>query len=142
MLVGQPELWEMLARPELRQLRQRIVLRCELRPFSPEETERYVAERLRLAGYTGKGLFKPAALRALHELSGGVPRVINILCDGSLLLGFARDRLVLGPDEVTEVARDLGLAARPDGAPARVETPSRGRRGLFGLLRPRQVRGT
>ncbi len=58
LLVGQPELWEMLADPGLRQLRQRIVLRHQLRPFTEEETAAYVQERLRLAGYTGKGIFK------------------------------------------------------------------------------------
>jgi general secretion pathway protein A len=140
MLVGQPELWEMLSRPELRQLRQRIVLRYELRPFSAEETGSYVEERLRLAGYTGKGLFKAAGLRALHELSGGVPRVINILCDGALLLGFARDRNTIGADELREVARDLGLVASP-AAPAREETTVRERKGLLAFFRPRQARG-
>jgi general secretion pathway protein A len=140
MLVGQPELWEMLSRPELRQLRQRIVLRYELRPFSSEETGSYVEERLRLAGYTGKGLFKPAGLRVLHELSGGVPRVINILCDGALLLGFARDRDTIGADELREVARDLGLLASP--APAvREENTVRERKGLFAFFRPRHARG-
>jgi general secretion pathway protein A len=141
MLVGQPELWEMLSRPELRQLRQRIVLRYELRPFSGEETGRYVEERLRLAGYTGKGLFKSAALRAVHEISGGVPRVINILCDGALLLAFARDRDTIGADEVCEVARDLGLLARPAAAAAPQDSTARGRKGLLGLFRPRQARG-
>ena len=142
MLVGQPELWGMLAKPELRQLRQRIVLRYELRPFSAEETGGYVEERLRLAGYTGKGLFKSAGLRAVHELSGGVPRVINILCDGALLLGFARNRHTIGADEVSEVARDLGLTPGPAPAAAPEESTVRGRRGLLGLFRPRQARGT
>jgi general secretion pathway protein A len=141
MLVGQPELWEMLSRPELRQLRQRIVLRYELRPFSAEETGSYVEERLRLAGYTGKGLFKAAGLRALHELSGGVPRVINILCDGALLLGFARDRDTIGADELREVASDLGLVASPAAPPAREETTVRERKGLFAFFRPRHARG-
>jgi general secretion pathway protein A len=142
MLVGQPELWEMLARPELRQLRQRIVLRYELRPFTAEETGRYVEERLRLAGYTGKGVFKDAALRAVHELSGGVPRVINILCDGGLLLGFARNRDKVGADEVREVAQDLGLAPKPGPHPARDDSSAGGRKGFFGLFRARQARGT
>jgi general secretion pathway protein A len=140
MLVGQPELWEMLSRPELRQLRQRIVLRCELRPFDLTETERYVEERIRLAGYTGKALFKVAALRLVHDLSGGVPRVINILCDGALLLGFARDLAVIGPDEIREVGRDLGLTGVEVPA-ARSDSPARERRGLFGFLRARQARG-
>jgi general secretion pathway protein A len=143
MLVGQPELWRMLSRPELRQLRQRIVLRYDLRPFAPQETANYVQERLRLAGFTGKEIFKRAALEAVHRVSGGVPRVINIVCDGALLLGFARGARTLGAVEVAEVARDLGLG--PDGgepprdvaAPAPL-SPARERRGLRALLRPRR----
>ncbi len=137
MLVGQPELGTMLGRPELRQLRQRISLRHELRPFRGEETVAYVEERLRLAGYTGKGIFKKPALRVIHQLSEGVPRVVNVLCDGALLLGFARDLQSVGADIVREVGRDLALA------PAKVE-PEDGvepggeaepkRTGLRGLL--------
>lgn len=145
MLVGQPELWELLSRPELRQLRQRIVLRHRLEPFAAEDTAHYVEERLRLAGYTGKGIFKPAALRALHEASGGVPRVINILCDGALLLGYARGQATVGPAEIEEVARDLGLfepgaVGAPSEEPQR--KPARERRGLLGLFRARPARGT
>ena len=139
MLVGQPELAEMLAQPALRQLRQRIVLRFELRPFAAEETAHYVRERLRMAGHTGKDLFKGSALRAVHEFSGGIPRLINALCDGALLLGFARDRDALGADEVREVAGDLRLAPKPGRSD---ESPARSRRGLLGLLRTRQARGT
>lgn len=109
MLVGQPELWEKLSRPELRQLRQRIVLRHRLQPFDEADTGSYVEERLRLAGYTGKGIFDRAALREVHQVSGGTPRVVNIVCDGALLLGFARERSRLGAAEVREVARDLEL---------------------------------
>jgi len=145
MLVGQPELAEMLARPELRQLRQRISLRHELRPFRGDETGAYIEERLRLAGYTGKGIFKKPALRAVHELSGGVPRVVNTLCDAALLLGFARDLQSLGADVVREVARDLALTpAQPTAQPAPEnredhEQPKRtGLRGLFA----RNRRGT
>jgi len=142
MLVGQPELWEMLTRPELRQLRQRIVLRHQLRPFSAEETVTYVEERLRLAGYTGKGLFKKSSLRELQAVTAGVPRLINIVCDGALLLGFARERPALGASEIREVARDLGLVSLEghDGfemTPAR--TPVR-KRSLLGLFR-RRARG-
>ena len=142
MLVGQPELSAMLARPELRQLRQRISLRHELRPFRAEETVAYVEERLRLAGYTGKGIFKKNALRAVQEVSGGIPRLVNTLCDGALLLGFARDLQAIGADVVKEVARDLALtgaaapapaAARPDGPQPR---PRPGRlRSLFSRTR-------
>lgn len=144
MLVGQPELWELLSRPELRQLRQRIVLRHTLQPFDAEETAHYVEERLRLAGYTGSGIFKPAALRAVHRASGGIPRVINILCDGALLLGYGRGRAQIGAADVDEVARDLGLAASDGGAAPAQEpkrSPARERRGLLGLFRPRPARG-
>jgi general secretion pathway protein A len=141
MLVGQPELWGMLSRPELRQLRQRIVLRFDLRPLSSDETAQYIEERLRLAGHTGKEIFKRSALRSVHELSGGVPRLINILCDGALLLGFARERRSLGPDEVREVARDLGLTDAPAGAGASSDqSPARERRSLLGLFRTRRPR--
>lgn len=137
MLVGQPELKEMLARPELRQLRQRIVLRYHLRPFSSGETASYIDERLRLAGYTGKALFDKGALRAVHGFTGGVPRLVNVLCDGALLLGYSRDLARIDRKSVGEVAKDLELTATgPDGE---LETPTdpatRAKRGLLGLFR-------
>jgi general secretion pathway protein A len=140
MLVGQPELAEMLARPELRQLRQRIVMRHSLRPFSREETATYIKERLRIAGYTGAGLFDKRALRCVHEVTGGIPRLVNAVCDSALLLGFGRDRKTLGEAEILEVARDLDLAPR---APAqddkRLErapsAPPIRKRGWLGWLR-------
>ncbi len=143
MLVGQPELWEMLARPELRQLRQRIVLRHQLRPFSEAETTRYVEERLRLAGYTGRGLFDKSALHELHAVSAGIPRLINIVCDGALLLGFGRDLAKLSSDEIREVARDLGLTTEPAplaGSKGSSPEPTR-KRDFFGFFRRSQTRG-
>jgi general secretion pathway protein A len=134
MLVGQPELADLLARPELRQLRQRIVLRHRLRPFTEQETHHYVDERLRLAGYTGKALFKNAALRELFRVTGGVPRLINVVCDGALLLGYGRDLATLDADAIREVARDLELIERPEpGSIAEAEAGSK--RGLFAWLR-------
>jgi general secretion pathway protein A len=135
MLVGQPELEEKLARQDLRQLRQRIVLRFRLRPFELDESENYVQERLRLAGYTGKGLFKRGALRRLHRVTGGVPRLINVVCDGALLLGYSLGLAAIDTAEVDEVASDLGLLAQEDdearSAPAR-RSSWRGRlRNLF-----------
>jgi general secretion pathway protein A len=137
MLVGQPELAAMLGRPELRQLRQRIVLRHHLRPFDAPECASYIDERLRLAGYTGKALFDRGGLREIHEVTGGIPRLVNIVCDGALLLGFSREIPQIGRRAITEVARDLDLApgarsAEEMGAP---EPTSRRRRGLFGLFR-------
>ena len=141
MLVGQPELADMLARPELRQLRQRIVLRHRLRPFTEEEMHHYVEERLRLAGYTGKALFKNAALRELFRVTGGVPRLINVVCDGALLLGYGRDQATLDADAIREVARDLELVPRCEPGSVANATPVRPRRGLFAWLR-RASRGT
>lgn len=137
MLVGQPELEEKLARQELRQLRQRIVLRFRLRPFEQDETEQYVEERLRLAGYTGKGLFKRGALRRLHAVTGGIPRLLNVVCDGSLLLAYSRGQALIDVDAVDEVARDLGLIAADEqggtSGPARRKGTWRRRlRSMFG----------
>jgi general secretion pathway protein A len=111
MLVGQPELEEMLRSQALRQLRQRISLRFRLRPFDADEAEHYVHERLRLAGYTGKGIFKRAALRRLHAVTGGIPRLINVVCDGALLLGYSSGRASIDAREIDETARDLALVA-------------------------------
>jgi general secretion pathway protein A len=137
MLVGQPELAAMLARPELRQLRQRIVLRHHLRPFDAPECASYIDERLRLAGYTGKALFDRGALREIHEVTGGIPRLVNIVCDGALLLGFSREMPQIGRRAVAEVARDLDLGSGGRSAEEReaAEATPRRRRGLFGLFR-------
>ena len=133
MLVGQPELKEMLARPELRQLRQRIALRHHLRPFDERETGDYVDERLRRAGYEGKSIFKRNAIRELYAMTGGTPRLINVVCDGALLLGYSRDQATLDGADIREVAHDLELDPVADGtAPAR---SGQKRKGLFGLFR-------
>jgi general secretion pathway protein A len=113
MLVGQPELNEMLARPELRQLRQRIVLSHHLRPFDQSEIDAYVDERLRLAGYTGKGIFKKSARRALAEVTGGIPRLVNVICDGALLTGYGREQLTLDATVIHEVAEGLHFSENP-----------------------------
>jgi general secretion pathway protein A len=129
MLVGQPELAEMLEAPELRQLRQRIVLRHQLEPFDERETEAYIEERLRLAGYTGKGLFGRAARREIFAVTGGVPRLVNIVCDSALLSGYARRQAVVDARTIREVADDLKLSrARPPEPGATSATASRPRR--------------
>jgi general secretion pathway protein A len=116
MLVGQPELNEMLSRPELRQLRQRIVLRHHLEPFTRDEVGDYIDGRLSVAGYSGKGIFKRSARREIFDLTGGLPRLINIVCDGALLAGYARGQKTLGADVIREVARDLDLPRAGNGA--------------------------
>jgi len=137
MLVGQPELNELLTRPELRQLRQRIALRHHLRPFDAQETKDYVGERLAKAGYTGRGLFKRSALRELYAASGGTPRVINNLCDAALLQGYARERSVVDAAMIREVAEALDLppptrAGDRLGGGSGARRPRRRILGLFG----------
>ena len=90
-LIGQPELRELLDRSELRQLAQRITGRYHLDPLSGPETFAYVRHRLRVAGATSE-IFTRGALQRIYRLSGGVPRVINILCDRALLGGYSMDR--------------------------------------------------
>jgi general secretion pathway protein A len=123
-LVGQPELVALLARPELRQLRQRIVLRHQLRPFEPRETDAYVDERLALAGYTGKGIFQRSARRELHAVTSGIPRLVNVVCDGALLLGYARQAATLDAAVIREVAADLGLLEGAGGAAGAAPEPT------------------
>jgi general secretion pathway protein A len=95
-LMGQPELKDKLAADELRQLRQRILVHYELRPFTRDELEHYVQHRITLAGGAGRPTFTPWAIRHIHKVSGGIPRIINNLCDKALLSAFIRDA-----DEVT-----------------------------------------
>lgn len=132
-LVGQPELSDMLAQPELRQLRQRIALRHRLRPFDARETSDYIEERLRIAGYGGKSLFKRKAIREIYAVTGGTPRLINVVCDGALLLGYSRDQATLDVADIREVAQDLELDPERDGPKPKRST--RRRKGLFRLFR-------
>ena len=95
-LIGQPELRRMLDDPALRQLRQRITVRYHLTPLDRDETELYVQWRMQVAGGNGRLAFTPWALRAIHRYSGGIPRLINAVCDTALLAGY-----VAGDDQLT-----------------------------------------
>ena len=95
-LMGQPELKEVLAREELRQLRQRILVHYDLNPLSLSDTIHYIHHRLTLAGSTGRPHFTKWALRAIHRGSKGIPRIVNNLCDKAMLSAFIRES-----DEVT-----------------------------------------
>ena len=90
-LIGQPELKKLLAEDRLRQLRQRILVHSELRPLTMHDTAHYVQHRLTLAGASGRPYFTTAAMRSIHRVSKGIPRVINNLCDKALLSAFVRD---------------------------------------------------
>ncbi len=90
-LMGQPELKDVLARDELRQLRQRILVHYELHPLSLSDMSHYIQHRLSLAGGTGRPAFTTWALRAIHKSSGGIPRIVNNLCDKALLSAYIRE---------------------------------------------------
>ncbi|MDT8437779.1 MAG: AAA family ATPase [Wenzhouxiangellaceae bacterium] len=105
-LLGQPELRELLSRPSLRQLAQRITARYHLAPLGKPETAGYVRHRLRIAG--GEHCpFSDAALAALHQVSGGVPRLINIIADRALMAGYARETTRITPALVRQAAAEV-----------------------------------
>ncbi len=126
-LIGQPELRALLAQPHLEQLSQRIIARYHLEPLSLEDTRRYVEHRLAVAGRAAASPFEEGALRVLHQLSGGVPRRINLLCDRAMLgawsagLGTVSSAVVKRcADEIFGSAADTSPAAdRPAGRGAR-----------------------
>lgn len=108
-LIGQPELQQLLKRQELRQLAQRITARYHLLPLTAEEVGLYVQHRLQVAGRF-EPLFNAGAIKALHKASGGIPRIINLLCERALMAGFAQSRVPINKQMVRQAAVEvLGL---------------------------------
>jgi general secretion pathway protein A len=105
-LIGQTELGALLERPELRQLAQRVTARYHLRPFGHDETRAYITHRLGVAGRT-RMLFSPWALREVHRLSRGVPRLINVICDRALLGAYSQSRGWVDVHTVRRAAREV-----------------------------------
>jgi general secretion pathway protein A len=118
-LAGQPELSEILARPELRQLKQRVSCVCRLKPLSPEEVREYLFHRLAHAGLSQQSLFPDEVLDLIIRYTQGIPRLINSLCDSCLQLGFALQSPRITPAIVAEAAGDLDLIPPPP--PKRLE---------------------
>jgi general secretion pathway protein A len=110
-LFGQPELDKTLAKPGFRQLRQRINLRYHLLPLSEKETREYIEKRLRVAG-ARRPIFTEKAMKEIYQKSGGIPRLINILCDNTLLNGYALDQKIVDKRSVKEIAKDLNLGKK------------------------------
>jgi len=114
-LTGQPELRDVLNNPDLRQLKQRVALRCEIKPLpNVEETERYIASRLLVAGAERTDIFSPGAIDYIFRCSEGIPRQINNLCDNSLLTGFSAGEEVVGRAIIEEVADQFDMLPRTD----------------------------
>jgi type II secretory pathway predicted ATPase ExeA len=108
-LVGEPRLGGTLKRPELRQLAQRISVRCELQPLTADEVAGYIAHRLSVAGRNPRVEFARRAISRVYELSSGVPRLINLLCDRALAMGCSSGAAVIGRDLVDAAAQDLQM---------------------------------
>jgi general secretion pathway protein A len=107
-LSGQPELEDKLKLPQLRQLKQRITLRCKTAPLTKEQTHAYIAERLRIAG-SGEQIFSPESMDAVHLYSMGIPRIVNLLCEHSLINTYVEQERVVTPKTVEDIAREFQL---------------------------------
>jgi len=108
-IVGQPELGKVLARPEMRQLRQRISLACHIKPLTRQETEEYILHRLTIAGNRKAVTFQAGAFDAIFDATGGIPRQINTLCNFLLLTAFTDERNDATKELVKDVAAELGI---------------------------------
>src|SRR5579864_8119657 len=99
-LTGQPELEEKLKLPQLRQLRQRITLRCKTSPLSSEQTHEYITKRLRIAGSNGQPIFSAKAMDIVQKYAHGIPRVINLLCEHALVNAYVEEQRPIQPEMV------------------------------------------
>jgi general secretion pathway protein A len=132
-LAGQPELDRKLDAPNLRQLKQRIVLRCNLHPLEPDESVAYIDTRMARAGLPEQKIFSPELLEEIYKRARGIPRVMNLICDNLLVTAFAMERKTATVEMLDEVCQDL-----------RLEWPGSGRRGRsrYGMEEERQFPDT
>ncbi len=124
-LVGQPELRDRIQQPSLAQLDQRVSVRTTLANLGRQETERYIYHRINVAGAQGRVTFTRGALAAIHEATDGVPRLINLACDRTLLAGYVAQSNRLGRAEVDQGLASLRGEEDEDGAPVRLIRPRR-----------------
>jgi general secretion pathway protein A len=108
-IAGQPELQEVLRRPELRQLKQRVGSICRLQPLNVFELKEYLHHRVVTAGLPSQSLFSEELIQAIHEYTRGIPRLVNSLCDAALQTGFALQQKTITREVIDEAARDLDL---------------------------------
>ena len=112
-LMGQPELERKLDQPELRQLKQRVAVRCRLAPLRSDEVAPYINSRLQTVGYKGKELFDFGSVQKIALFSRGIPRLVNVICDNALLIAYATSQSKVSAKIIDEVARDLRLTETP-----------------------------
>jgi general secretion pathway protein A len=112
-LSGQPELEENLRHPDLHQLSQRVTVHCRLSALKLVEIPRYISSRLSVAGSPDDGLFPLETIRAIHQCSRGIPRVINLICKEALLGAYANHQHVIAPEIIYSIASDLNLSVSP-----------------------------
>ena len=122
-LVGQPELRETLAQPELRQLRQRITVNYHISPLNEREVAEYIQHRLKVAGAKDPNLFTPPAVERIIKASKGIPRLINVICDAALVIGYVEETQQIGEDLVKEVLTELDLDYDSTITPAYLNKP-------------------
>jgi len=114
-LTGQPELREVLNDPDLRQLKQRVALRCVIKPLpTVEDTDRYITSRLLVAGAERTDIFSTAAIDYIYRCTEGIPRNINNICDNALLAGYAAGVLTIDRSIIEEVAESLDMLPRAE----------------------------
>jgi general secretion pathway protein A len=121
LLIGQPELAQRLNEPALRQLKQRVGLRCTLAPLSMSDSASYIAGRIEIAGGDPATLFSREAVLAIHKSSAGIPRTLSVICENALLTGYAEEQRPISARLVETVCRDFDLsrnAAAASGAGA------------------------
>lgn len=116
-LVGQPELATLLDESAIRQLKQRVALRCELRPLAQSETAGYLAGRIRAAGGVGAQVFTREAVMLIHQQSRGIPRIVSVIADNALVTAFALGRKPVNSDIIREVCADLKVTTAEHLAP-------------------------
>jgi general secretion pathway protein A len=110
-LAGQPELDAIFGRHDLRQLNQRITVRCKLSPMGLEDTKEYISHRLMISGNRIPGLFSSGAMKHVYRFSGGIPRLINVACERALIMAWTRESLAITPDIAAQVIAEAGAVA-------------------------------
>jgi type II secretory pathway predicted ATPase ExeA len=108
-LAGQPALHETLRHPTLQQLRHRIAVTCALEPLSAAETQAYIQHRFAVAGGDAQAVFSPQAFKTLYTFTGGIPRLLQTLCDNTLLASYTTGQRQVSPQTIRETAQELGL---------------------------------